>query len=140
MAKAKGVATIRIEGKRAYVKTPYDADWVTMLHDAVPNTHREWRKEIRSWVVGAMYVEAVKEICRQMGWKIHVTTAIEDSEDTVPHPYAVLGLLPQAEDVVVKKAYAALANKHHPDVGGSNDRMREINVAYQQICKERGIP
>jgi DnaJ-class molecular chaperone len=36
---------------------------------------------------------------------------------------------------VIKAAYKALAVEHHPDHGGSHDRMKAINVAYDLITK-----
>lgn len=53
--------------------------------------------------------------------------------------YALLGVLPLAEDVVVKGAYRALAQRYHPDrFNGSpeeaTNRMIEINEAYQILC------
>ena len=52
--------------------------------------------------------------------------------------YEVLGLLPQAEDVVVKAAYKALAQKFHPDKHkGHKDQytelMARINSAYEVL-------
>jgi curved DNA-binding protein CbpA len=49
--------------------------------------------------------------------------------------YAVLGVLPGAESVVIVAAYRALASLYHPDkwkgnVSSANKRMAEINVAY----------
>lgn len=49
--------------------------------------------------------------------------------------YAVLGVLPDAETVVITAAYRALVSLYHPDRWRSNmseamDRMAEINVAY----------
>jgi curved DNA-binding protein CbpA len=49
--------------------------------------------------------------------------------------YAILGVLPSAEDVVIRAAYRALANRYHPDkFEGSADeatrRMQEVNAAY----------
>lgn len=49
--------------------------------------------------------------------------------------YAVLGILPSAEAVVVTAAYRALATRYHPDRWSDNsqfasNRMAEINVAY----------
>jgi curved DNA-binding protein CbpA len=49
--------------------------------------------------------------------------------------YAVLGVLPNAESVVIVAAYRALASLYHPDrwkgdVDGATRRMAEINVAY----------
>jgi curved DNA-binding protein CbpA len=49
--------------------------------------------------------------------------------------YATLGVLPSAEDVVIRAAYKALAQRYHPDrFEGSKDealrRMQDINEAY----------
>lgn len=53
-----------------------------------------------------------------------------------PH-HAALHLLPSAPIQVVKAAYRALALIHHPDKGGSNDRMRELNAALEAIEREQ---
>jgi curved DNA-binding protein CbpA len=49
--------------------------------------------------------------------------------------YAVLGVLPSAEDAVIKAAYRALAQRYHPDKNPSNHKeatakLAEINAAY----------
>jgi hypothetical protein len=49
--------------------------------------------------------------------------------------YAVLGVLPDAEDIVIRAAYRALAQRYHPDhFAGMQDkahaRMSELNEAY----------
>lgn len=52
--------------------------------------------------------------------------------------YAMLGILPSAEDVVIKGAYRALAQRYHPDrFEGSreeaNTHMAELNEAYRVL-------
>jgi len=52
--------------------------------------------------------------------------------------YAVLGLSPSADDVVVHAAWKALLRKHHPDANPddpSGDRAREINEAFAVLGK-----
>ena len=49
--------------------------------------------------------------------------------------YSILGVTPQAEDIVIRAAYKALAQRHHPDRNTSNaseaqERMALINEAY----------
>ena len=49
--------------------------------------------------------------------------------------YAVLGVSPAAEDVVIRAAYRALAQRYHPDKWGgdlkvANERMAELNAAF----------
>lgn len=59
-------------------------------------------------------------------------------------PYSVLGVSPNASDEEVKKAYRDLARKYHPDNYHDNpladlaqEKMKEVNEAYDQITKAR---
>ena len=60
-------------------------------------------------------------------------------------PYKVLGVSPNASDEDVKKAYRNLARKYHPDNYHDNpladlaqEKMKEVNEAYDAILKQRG--
>ena len=60
------------------------------------------------------------------------------------NPYTVLGVDPNASDDEIKKAYHNLCRKYHPDrytdpglAEAANDRMQEINAAYDEIQKLR---
>src|ERR1700730_8424038 len=62
--------------------------------------------------------------------------------DKAKNYYAVLGVLPTAEPIVLQAAYRALAMKYHPDkwTGDkttADHRMREINEAYAILSNER---
>ena len=59
-------------------------------------------------------------------------------------PYKVLNVSPSASDEEVKKVYRDLARKYHPDNYHDNpladlaqEKMKEINEAYEQIQKQR---
>ena len=59
-------------------------------------------------------------------------------------PYSVLGVSQNASDDEVKKAYRELARKYHPDNYQNNpladlaeEKMKEINEAYDAITKQR---
>lgn len=47
--------------------------------------------------------------------------------------FAVLFLTTEAPEVVVKAAYKALSMIYHPDHGGDQDKMSELNAAYDKI-------
>ena len=59
--------------------------------------------------------------------------------------YQILGIPRTATDDELKKAYRTLARKYHPDnfagsaaqAAGAEEKMKEINAAYEEIQKER---
>ena len=60
------------------------------------------------------------------------------------NPYTVLGVDRTATDDEIKKAYRELAKKYHPDnyadsplADLAEEKMKEINEAYDAICNER---
>lgn len=73
------------------------------------------------------------------GWR---SQAAAPQSGGASDPYSVLHLQPNAPWPVVRAAYRALVALHHPSSGheGTKDeqRMVEVNLAYERICKERG--
>ena len=60
------------------------------------------------------------------------------------NPYKILGVSPDADDEAIKKAYRELARKYHPDrytdtdlADLANEKMKEINAAYEEITRMR---
>ncbi len=61
------------------------------------------------------------------------------------NPYEVLGLKPGASEAEIKAAYKELVKKYHPDKYQNNpladlaeEKMQEINEAYDALMKNRG--
>jgi len=50
--------------------------------------------------------------------------------------YQILGVSKTATQPEIKKAYYKLAHKHHPNKGGDEAKMKEINEAYSVLGKE----
>jgi hypothetical protein len=64
-------------------------------------------------------------------------SALDDKD-----PYNVLGVSPFDGSEKIKNRYRELALESHPDRGGSPDRMRELNLAYERIVlhqERRGL-
>jgi hypothetical protein len=91
-----------------------EAEWRDMLNltGLTPEQLRER--------YGVFFGKAEREPCR------HRTTKS-------PH-HRTLGLCTCASVEEIRSRYRALAMQHHPDHGGSVERMREINLAYTAIC------
>lgn len=50
--------------------------------------------------------------------------------------YNILGVSENATQEEIKKAYRKLAVEHHPDKGGSEDKFKEISMAYDTLGDE----
>lgn len=51
--------------------------------------------------------------------------------------YQILGIDKSASKEEVKKAFRKLAQEHHPDRGGSEEKFKEINEAYQVLSNDK---
>ncbi len=67
---------------------------------------------------------------------------------TGDHAYKILEIEKTATDAEVKKAYRTMAKKYHPDkvqhmdpvhIKGAEEKFKEVQKAYEQIQKERGV-
>ncbi len=59
-------------------------------------------------------------------------TALDDRD-----PYKALGVSPLDTPDRIRERYRELAIANHPDRGGSLERMRQINDAYERISQHR---
>ncbi|TET43318.1 MAG: hypothetical protein E3J60_00585 [Dehalococcoidia bacterium] len=90
-------------------------------------------KHVAGRVVNAFGADLTKKVTNFFG--------PEEEELPPDSPYYILGVHPDAMDIVVKAAYRTLARKYHPDVNpddkSAEERFKQINNAYEAIMEER---
>ena len=64
---------------------------------------------------------------------------LQKSGDPFEEDYALLNLTPQCSDEMVRAAYRDMIKLHHPDLSGDEDKAKQINLAYDRICENRGM-
>lgn len=94
-------------------------------------------------------IDALKEVARYLGMdESEVDSMLKLKGGSLDDAYAVLGVKPDASDDEVRRAYRALALKHHPDrvaaLGedirrAAEKKFQEINEAKERIYKARGM-
>jgi DnaJ-domain-containing protein 1 len=99
--------------------------------------HISWsaRPSLNAWLT---------EMCRRFDVEIERSGRSERQRERAADPrpksglkdaYTTLHLLPSAPPEVVKAAYRALAQLHHPDRGGDEEKMKRVNLAYEALCR-----
>jgi len=66
----------------------------------------------------------------------------QDEHVDFASPYFVLGVRPDAADLVVKAAYRSLCREYHPDTGTKPDSItfQKVVEAYNKVMAERHPP
>jgi len=67
------------------------------------------------------------------------TAAPQGFQVPLENAYRILGLDPSASDEEIKERYRELAKRLHPDAGGTDALFGILQMAYEQIKKERGF-
>ena len=97
-------------------------------------------------------LEYLKEVSSIFGFDANEFSRIKEAHlgPDQADPYQVLGVARDTTDVDIKQVYRRLIREHHPDaliaqgvpeefVQVANGKLAAINVAYEQIEKERGL-
>lgn len=128
---------------------------VETLKSFVPPPLREYDPTTHQWTVAASAANRVHRWLDYASTNLHAQVECLSSESdyepedewTPPPPpkqpkqsgaddaFKALHLLPSAPPEVVKAAYRALAQKHHPDHGGSTQEMQRLNKAWELLAK-----
>ena len=116
------------------------------LKDFIAPAARRYDRDARKWVVdgrSAAALHAWAHYCRRSRYASVEWEGETAGEWDEPRPrarraeprdaYAALHLLPDAPPELVKVAYRCLSLRHHPDRGGTHEKMVEINRAFETL-------
>ncbi|MGE3623791.1 MAG: TerB family tellurite resistance protein [Bdellovibrionales bacterium] len=107
-------------------------------------------KEVRFLERVAVIFEFTVEDFIRIAARSGVNLAPREKEKPRNESYSILGVAENATEEQIKTAYRTLIRTHHPDklvaqglppefIASANEKMKRINVAYDTICKTRGI-
>lgn len=121
-AQVGGGGTIR------YFHCPRCNRWVSSTYAEVLQSDAKFRARERTPAERATKADFGEIKNRLERW----LSALDDQD-----PYRILGVSPLDSTEKLKARFRELALECHPDRGGSAERMREINLAYERVCAHR---
>ena len=134
------------------IDSDYNEAFITALKNTIPWKKRQWDKEKKCWFIDKFFKPIVLSLLEEhydyADIQISEDVKIKELEAEIrklklkstshaDYDYNFMGLLPSAEDVVVKAAYKKLTLINHPDRGGSESYMKDLNSAYNNIRTKR---
>lgn len=118
------------------LKTPFVPGFVADLKTTVPGRYRVWEPREKVWLIDGYYAD---EVCELVDYYFPSAETIDLARIAItkrtPEPpwwAKILYIQPDAPREVVEAAYRALSKKYHPDRGGNEVSMKELNDAIDQ--------
>lgn len=90
-----------------------------------------------------MYPDLLQAVCDELGIPPHLRPDPKGAEgkrrEPPPGPRKNGALDVEACGEIIKLGYRAAALKHHPDAGGSTERMARVNTAFEDLKRIIGV-
>jgi hypothetical protein len=128
-------ASVWDDGANFCVQTEYNVVLVRLLNK-LPELERVYRDETQTWYISKKHETMVTSWLNELGYLI--TRVDVDMPGPPDETFAVLGLLPTAIWEVCEAAYRALCKINHPDMGGNEETMKQINAAWDRVRIAKG--
>jgi len=135
------VATIKYMGfseifreKVILIETPYEKNFIDALKLNVPAKKRLYSDFDKAWITMLDQFDKIAHICEKYFDEVQLFNFPEPQ--VAASSWGKLYLVEGAPLEVVRAAYKALAIKYHPDKGGDQEIMKNINIAYKDILGE----
>ena len=109
---------------------PYDADLVETLKALIPSSARRWDPTEKSWWVLEAFRFQLQELLQDYGLDVALRTNRRPSVNAGAPLEALFQAIPAN---LRNKVYRQLAVALHPESGGTNELMKELNVAFDKF-------
>lgn len=115
---------------------------------------RHWRPDLKMWWVDEYWIRTAVGIAERHYDTVHFRKRAKQNSKKQQsrtkqesgyrrrtttnnkNAWEQLWLHPGAPQEVIKAAYRAMARLNHPDLGGDNEIMQQINAAYERLKKD----
>lgn len=131
------------------IEVPFNRRWLTAIRSVVP--FKQKRKDGDEWWIGQHYQQVAIEITKHFFPQTIVRAQVAEAEQfgfdkwvqfqqgdvfvprkDIQTARSVLFVTEDAPMEVVHAAYRALTKLYHPDVGGDEERFKEIQRAWEE--------
>ena len=124
-------------GEWMTIRCPYEAHFVKALKTIVGPSQRWWDQDAKLWHVRFEFIRELLPLCRkyydEVECRVNVREVLASANVNV-FSQLFARITPQYAD----KIYKALARVVHPDAGGQEELMTQLNQAYQNRVSLHG--
>lgn len=113
------------------VVTTYDSDYIEALKIHINVEDRKWVPETKSWQIRANRLEALRRLLLDYDFVIS-----EEQFNTSAGANIFREVFNMIPAEYRSRVYFALAQALHPDHGGTNEQMVELNAAHDEVSRK----
>ena len=135
---------------RYRIRRAYEPEWVEEFKDLIPYRDRKWDKQTKTWLFAERWAAPVQTLCEDWDDDVSFSSRQEQEEAarertqgsrerTQSFPKLstadqhAIEFFKSLDLKAVDAAYKSRALRLHPDVGGDNRSMQQLNDAYRVL-------
>ncbi|MCP4568718.1 MAG: hypothetical protein GY841_14160 [FCB group bacterium] len=131
-----GTASVRYlpSGLFIQLEAPWNEPFQREMKKSIPTKKRIWDNNDKCWYIIKDQFDKLAHLLD----KFYTETILLDfpDQEVKNDSWTKLFLIPGAPIELVQSAYKVMSKKHHPDLGGSTEKMQNLNLAYKDIMGE----
>lgn len=134
MAKDK-TATLWAEGGDICLRFDFSREVLEELKSKWDWKRRKWNPEKKIWIIDPAIAEEVETWFKSIGYQVSVMNQqIEIAVDSSDYAQKFINIVPIG---ILKKAYQLASIALHPDKGGSQESMAQLNDSWAEIKRNK---